>query len=93
MINPLGDSLQEVFMIELYGSPTPSSYTIAIMLEEIGFDYTVFPITKSNEPSELELLQMTPNNMFPVILDRVGLHNKPLTIFEPEIALAFIINP
>lgn len=76
-------------MIELYGSPTPSAYTIAIMLEEIGANYSIFPIKNNNE-LELEFLKMTPNNIFPVILDREGPDNKPLVIFEPSAILIYL---
>jgi GST-like protein len=78
-------------MIELYGSPTPSAYTIAIMLEEIGFTYSVFPINKNNnEHLDLEFLKMTPNNVFPIILDRQGPNNKPLVVFEPGAILMYL---
>lgn len=78
-------------MIELYGSPTPSACTIAIMLEEINFNYSVFPITKSNnEQLELEFLKTTPSNVFPVILDREGPNNKSLVIFEPSAILLYL---
>ncbi|MDR3477107.1 MAG: glutathione binding-like protein [Gammaproteobacteria bacterium] len=78
-------------MIELYGSPTPSTYTIAIMLEEVGLNYSVFPIKKNNsEQLELEFLKQTPNNIFPVILDREGPDNKPLVIFEPSAILLYL---
>lgn len=77
-------------MIELYGSPTPNAYTIAIMLEEIGFNYSVFPINKNTHELELEFLQSTPNNVFPVILDRKGPENKPCTIFETGAILLYL---
>ncbi len=78
-------------MIELYGSPTPSAYTVAIMLEEIGSNYSVFPVNKSgNEQLELEFLKTTPNNIFPVILDREGPNKKPLVIFEPGAILMYL---
>lgn len=78
-------------MIELYGSPTPSAYTVAIMLEEIGSNYSVFPVNKSNnEQLELEFLKTTPNNIFPVILDRDGPQKKPLVIFEPGAILMYL---
>lgn len=78
-------------MIELYGSPTPSAYTVAIMLEEIGLNYSVFPVNKSNnEQLELEFLKTTPNNIFPVILDRDGPNKKPLVIFEPGAILMYL---
>jgi GST-like protein len=78
-------------MIELYGSPTPSSYTIAIMLEEIGLNYSVFPInTNSNDNLDLELLRLTPSNVFPIILDRDGPDQKPVVIFEPGAILMYL---
>lgn len=78
-------------MIELYGSPTPSAYTVAIMLEEIGLNYSVFPVNKSNnEQLELEFLKTTPNNIFPVILDRDGPKQRPLVIFEPGAILMYL---
>jgi GST-like protein len=78
-------------MIELYGSPTPSAYTIAIMLEETGLNYSVFPISKNNhEQLELESLKSTPINVFPVILDREGPDNKPFTIFEAGAILMYL---
>lgn len=78
-------------MIELYGSPTPSAYTITIMLEEVGLNYSVFPINKNNnEQLELELFNIAPNNIFPVILDRNGPDNKPLAIFETSAILIYL---
>jgi GST-like protein len=78
-------------MIELYGSPTPSAATIAIMLEEIGFNYSIFPVTKGNsEQLELEFLKATPSNIFPIILDRDGPDSKPLVIFEPGAILLYL---
>lgn len=77
-------------MIELYGSPTPSTCTIAIMLEEIESNYSVFPIKKNHEQLELEFLKMTPNNIFPVILDREGPANKPFVVFEPGAILMYL---
>jgi len=78
-------------MIELYGSPTPSAYTIAIMLEEVGFNYSLFPVNKSDsEQLDLEFLKQTPNNIFPVILDREGPNKKPFVIFEPGAILLYL---
>jgi GSH-dependent disulfide-bond oxidoreductase len=78
-------------MIELYGSPTPSAYTIAIMLEEVGYNYSVYPINKSNgEQIDLELFKQTPNNIFPVILDREGPEEKPFVIFEAGAILMYL---
>jgi GST-like protein len=78
-------------MIELYGSPTPSAFTIAIMLEEIGFNYSVFPVNKKNsEQIDLELFKQTPNNIFPVILDLEGPQKKPFVIFEAGAILMYL---
>lgn len=77
-------------MIELYGSPTPSAYTIAIMLEEIEYNYSVFSIKNHAEQLEIELFNNTPNNIFPVILDRDGPEKKPLVIFEPSAILMYL---
>lgn len=78
-------------MIELYGSPTPSAYTVAIMLEEIGLHYSVYPVNKSSdEQLDLEFLKTTPNNIFPLILDREGPAQKPLVIFEPGAILMYL---
>lgn len=78
-------------MIELYGSPTPSAYTIAIMLEEVGLDYSIFPVNKDNtEQLELEFIKSTPNNVFPVLLDRDGPDGKPLVIFESGAILLYL---
>jgi len=78
-------------MIELYGSPTPSVCTIAIMLEEIDYNYSIFPINKNNNDQlELEFLKATPNNIFPVILDRDGPENRPFVVFEPGAILMYL---
>lgn len=78
-------------MIELYGSPTQSTYTIAIMLEEIGLPYSIFSVSKNeSEQLDLELLKQTPNNIFPVILDREGPDNKPFVVFEPGAILMYL---
>lgn len=79
-------------MIELYGSLTPSTYMITIMLEEIKLSYTVFPVTKENsETLELELSKFPPHHNFPIILDR----SKPaaddlVAIFEPSAILMYL---
>lgn len=78
-------------MIELYGSPTPSSYTIAIMLEEVGYNYSVFPISKNNNDQlEIEFLNLSPNNIYPVILDRDGPNKKPMAVFESGAILMYL---
>lgn len=78
-------------MIELYGSPTPSTCTIAIMLEEAAFHYSIFPVNKNNgEHLDLEFLKMTPANIFPIIIDRDGPEKQPLVIFESGAILIYL---
>jgi GST-like protein len=80
-------------MIELYGSPTANACTVAIMLEEVGLNYALFPVNKKNgEQLDLDLFKQTPNNMFPVILDREGPDNKPLVIFESGAILLYLAD-
>jgi len=78
-------------MVELYGSLTPSTYMITIMLEELGTPYTVFPVTKENsETLELELSKFSPHHNFPIILDREKAQNSPVAIFEPSAILMYL---
>lgn len=78
-------------MIELYGSLTPSTYMITIMLEELDLRYTVFPVTKENSESlELELSKFPPHHNFPIILDREKSQNPPIAIFEPSAILMYL---
>lgn len=78
-------------MVELYGSITPSTYMITIMLEEVGIRYTVFPVTKENSESlELELSKFSPHHNFPIILDREAPQGAPIAIFEPSAILMYL---
>lgn len=78
-------------MIELYGSLTPSTYMITIMLEELELRYTVFPVTKENsETLELELSKFSPHHNFPIILDRSKSQDPPVAIFEPSAILMYL---
>ncbi len=78
-------------MIELYGSLTPSTYMITIMLEELEQHYTVFPVTKENsETLELELSKFSPHHNFPIILDRDKAKKDPIAIFEPSAILMYL---
>lgn len=78
-------------MIELYGSPTPSTAAIAIMLEETNQSYTLFPVSKnSSEPLDLEFSQNMPHNVFPVMVDRDRLNNNSIAIFESGAILIYL---
>lgn len=78
-------------MVELYGSVTPSTYMITIMLEEVGTPYTVFPVTKENSQGlEMELTKFSPHHNFPIILDRKQEGEAPVAIFEPSAILMYL---
>ncbi len=78
-------------MVELYGSLTPSTYMITIMLEEVKIPYTVFPVTRENSQTlELELAKFPPHHNFPIILDREKSHNPLIAIFEPSAILMYL---
>lgn len=78
-------------MVELYGSLTPSTYMITIMLEEANIPYTVFPVNKENSATlELELTKFPPNHNFPIILDRSQDESSPFAMFEASAILMYL---
>lgn len=79
-------------MVELYGSLTPSTYMVTIMLEEVEIPYTVFPVTKENSDTlELELTKFPPHHNFPIMLDREHAEPvPPVAVFEPGAILMYL---
>lgn len=78
-------------MIDLYFWPTPNGYKAAIMLAELDFDYSVFPvdITAGDQFSE-EYRSINPNSKVPAIVDHDGRHGKPFPIFESGAVLIYL---
>lgn len=57
-------------MIDLYTSPTPNGWKAAMMLEEVGADYTVKYIDlAAGDQHKPAFLAMNPNGRIPVIVD------------------------
>lgn len=57
-------------MIEFYTAATPNGWKVAIMLEETGLDYKVFPVNLSEgEQKTKEFLNISPNGKIPAIRD------------------------
>lgn len=57
-------------MIEFYTAATPNGWKVAIMLEELGLDYKVFPVNLSEGEQKTEaFLKMNPNGKIPAIRD------------------------
>ena len=65
--------------IELYTWCTPNGRKISIALEEMGLDYTVYPINiGKDEQFASGFLKISPNNKIPPIVDT----GNCLSIFE-----------
>ena len=57
-------------MIELYTWSTPNGRKISIALEELGWDYTVYPVDiTQGEQRNPAFIALSPNNKIPAIVD------------------------
>jgi GST-like protein len=75
-------------MIDLYTWHTPNGRKISIMLEEIGLDYTVFPINiAKDEQFQPHFLEVSPNNRIPAIIDK---DNNNFSLFESGAILMYL---
>ena len=75
-------------MIDLYTWQTPNGRKVSIMLEEIGLDYTVFPINISkDEQFQPHFLEFSPNNRIPAIVDK---DNNNFSLFESGAILMYL---
>jgi len=74
-------------VIELFSSNTPNGKKISIMLEEIGYDYTLTKIDlNKDEQFKPDFKKLSPFNKIPVIID----HKKKQTIFESGAILIYL---
>ncbi|HCP00086.1 MAG: glutathione S-transferase [Alphaproteobacteria bacterium] len=75
-------------MIDFYTWFTPNGRKVAIMLEETGLDYTVFPINIAKDDQfDPDFLKISPNNKIPAIVDH-GNNDYPL--FETGAILLYL---
>jgi len=75
-------------MIDLYTWHTPNGRKVSIMLEEIGFDYKVFPINiAKDEQFQPHFLEVSPNNRIPAIIDK---DNNDFSLFESGAILMYL---
>ncbi len=75
-------------MIDVYSSATPNGYKVTVMLEEIGADYTLYPVNLSaGEQKTADFLAMNPNGRIPVIVDR---SNNDFTVFESGAIMIYL---
>ena len=79
-------------MIDLYTWGTPNGHKAAIMLEEVGADYTVKPVDISkDEQFAPDFLRISPNNKIPAIVDHDA-DGGPLSVFESGAILVYLAD-
>ncbi|MEA5469303.1 glutathione S-transferase N-terminal domain-containing protein [Spirulina sp. 06S082] len=74
-------------MIDLYAYATPNGRKPAIMLEEVGLDYTVKKVDISQgEQFKPEFVAINPNSKIPAMIDR----DTNITVFESGAILIYL---
>ena len=77
--------------IDVYYWPTPNGRKITILLEELGWPYTVkFVDIGRGEQFEPSFLEISPNNRMPTIVDPDGSGGSPISIFESGAILRYL---
>ncbi|MDA1311646.1 MAG: glutathione S-transferase N-terminal domain-containing protein, partial [Proteobacteria bacterium] len=57
-------------MLDFYYWPTPNGWKVAILLEELGLDYTTHPVNiGKGDQFKPAFLKISPNNRMPAIVD------------------------
>lgn len=71
-------------MIDFYYWPTPNGWKVAILLEELGVEYTMTPVNISKgEQFAPGFLAISPNNRMPAIVDHAPeFGGEPFGVFE-----------
>ena len=74
-------------MIDLYTWATPNGRKVSILLEELGVDYTVFPVNiGAGEQHKPAFLENSPNNKIPAIVD----HENGMRLMESGAILIYL---
>jgi GST-like protein len=79
-------------MIDLYYWTTPNGHKITIFLEETGLPYAIRTVNISKgEQFDVEVLEITPNNRIPAIVDHAPADGgAPLSVFESGAILMYL---
>ncbi len=79
-------------MIDLYYWTTPNGHKITIFLEETGLPYAIRTVNISKgEQFDTEVLEITPNNRIPAIVDHAPADGgAPLSVFESGAILMYL---
>ena len=74
-------------MIDLYTWATPNGRKVSILLEELGVDYTVFPVNIGvGEQHKSAFLEISVNNKIPAIVD----HENGMRLMESGAILIYL---
>ena len=74
-------------MIDLYTWATPNGRKVSILLEELGVDYTVFPVNIGvGEQHKSAFLEISVNNKIPAIVD----HENGMPLMESGAILIYL---
>jgi GST-like protein len=78
-------------MIDVYFWITPNGYKVTILLEELGWPYTVIPVNiGKGEQFKPEFLKISPNNRIPAIVDHDGPGGEPIAMFESGAIMMYL---
>jgi GST-like protein len=78
-------------MIRFYFHPTPNPAKVALMLEELGLAYEVFPVdTSKGEQHSAEFRAINPNGKVPAIVDTQGAGGKEVRVFDSGAILLYL---
>ena len=78
-------------MIDFYAWKTPNGYKIAILLEELGWNYKVIPINiGKGEQFAPEFLKISPNNKIPALVDRDTVDDTSYAVFESGAIMMYL---
>ena len=76
-------------MIDLYTWAAPNGRKVSILLEELGVDYTVFPVNiGAGEQHKPAFIEISPNNKIPAIVD----HENGMRLMESGAILIYLSN-
>jgi GST-like protein len=69
-------------MLDFYYWPTPNGWKVAILLEELGLNYTTHSVNiGKGDQFKPAFLKISPNNRMPAILDH-DVEGEPISVFE-----------
>lgn len=78
-------------MIRFYYHPTPNPAKVALLLEEAGLPYEVFPVdTSKGEQHRPEFRAINPNGKVPAIVDTDGPGGKEARVFDSTAILIYL---